>query len=123
MILSNIFCHTFHMFPQIKSLSLPALPAPCCYQLRPNSGPFDEFCQDIEILPSPCTGLTVLLLQILAIFLASQRKVELAEGDTINIKCKLLCSPKGPKWLEHLLRRCFGVVLRVKYLLRRCLDP
>ena len=31
--------------------------------------------------------------------------------------------PKGPKWLKHLLRRCFGVVLRVKYLLRRCLDP
>ena len=32
-------------------------------------------------------------------------------------------SPKGPKWLKHLLRRCFGVVLRLKYLLRRCLDP
>ena len=28
--------------------------------------------------------------------------------------------PKGPKWLKHLLRRCFGVVLRVKHLIRRC---
>ena len=35
----------------------------------------------------------------------------------------VLTYPKGPKWLKHLLRRCFGVVLRVKYLLRRCLDP
>ena len=30
--------------------------------------------------------------------------------------------PKGPKWLKHLLRRCFGVLLRLKYLLRRSLD-
>ena len=32
-------------------------------------------------------------------------------------------NPKGPNWLKDLLRRCFGVVLGVKYHLRRCLDP
>ena len=42
-------------------------------------------------------------------------------GDPLaKIKTK---DPKSPKWLKHLLRRCFGVVLRGKYLLRRCLDP
>ena len=36
---------------------------------------------------------------------------------------KLMANDSLSKMVEHLLRRCFGLVLRPKYLLKRCLDP
>ena len=42
-----------------------------------------------------------------------ESKVWLVGGGTTAALGHFFTDPKGPKWLKHLLRRCFGVVLRL----------
>ena len=57
---------------------------------------------------------------LLALWLGLSNKKPTNKHGTFG--CPGMVIPRGPKWLKHLLRRCFGVVLGGNYLLR-CLDP